>query len=233
MKIEFLLEEKTLLSTKYIKLIRKKDLDKIIIKKGDIKLINLQLGELSKKSIILRVSFKSFESNYSFNISDVLIKNREIILIGFLDDPLWIYNQGYIDNFKLLTDKKEKIKWYELNDKQKYYYLRGCYLLNGIRESIDNMNPVIIIDMSKVKTDLDFYYEIGNAFFNTYGYFGTEINSFIDCLINISMSIKERDKMPVLQIKGYKNFEKYFSDNILFDDFYQEFTKRGYEIINL
>ncbi|WP_294314287.1 hypothetical protein [uncultured Chryseobacterium sp.] len=233
MKIEFLLGEKTLLSTKYIKLIRKKDLDKIIIKKGDIKLINLQLGELSKKSIILRVSFKSFESNYSFNISDILIKNREIILTGFLDDPLWIYNQGYIDNFKLLTDKKEKIKWYELNDKQKYYYLRGCYLLNGIRESIDNMNPVIIIDMSKVKTDLDFYYEIGNAFFNSYGYFGTEINSFIDCLINISMSIKERDKMPVLQIKGYKNFEKYFSDNIFFDDFYQEFTKRGYEIINL
>lgn len=233
MKIEFLLGEKTLLSTKYIKLIRKKDLDKIIIKKGDIKLINLQFGELSKKSIILRVSFKSFESNYSFNISDILIKNREIILTGFLDDPLWIYNQGYIDNFKLLTDKKEKIKWYELNDKQKYYYLRGCYLLNGIRESIDNMNPVIIIDMSKVKTDLDFYYEIGNAFFNSYGYFGTEINSFIDCLINISISIKERDKMPVLQIKGYKNFEKYFSDNIFFDDFYQEFTKRGYEIINL
>ncbi|WP_294332316.1 hypothetical protein [uncultured Chryseobacterium sp.] len=221
MKIEFLLGEKTLLSTKYIKLIRKKDLDKIIIKKGDIKLINLQLGELSKKSIILRVSFKSFESNYSFNISDILIKNREIILTGFLDDPLWIYNQGYIDNFKLLTDKKEKIKWYELNDKQKYYYLRGCYLLNGIRESIDNMNPVIIIDMSKVKTDLDFYYEIGNAFFNSYGYFGTEINSFIDCLINISMSIKERDKMPVLQIKGYKNFEKYFSDNI----FLMTFTK--------
>ncbi|WP_294307390.1 hypothetical protein [uncultured Chryseobacterium sp.] len=131
------------------------------------------------------------------------------------------YNQGYIDNFKLLTDKKEKIKWYELNDKQKYYYLRGCYLLNGIRESIDNINPVIIIDMSKVKTDLDFYYEIGNAFFNSYGYFGTEINSFIDCLINISMSIKERDKMPVLQIKGYKNFEKYFSDNI----FLMTFTK--------
>lgn len=233
MKIEFLLGEKILLSTKYIKLIRRKYFDKIIIKKGDIKLINLQLGELSKRSIIFRVSFKSFKNNYSFNITDVLIKNREIILTGFLDDPLWIYNQGYIDNFKLLTDKKEKIKWYELNDKQKYYYLRGCYLLNGIRESIDNINPVIIIDMSKVKTDLDFYYEIGNAFFYSYGYFGTEINSFIDCLINISMSIKKKDKMPVLQIKGYKNFEKYFSDNILFDDFYQEFTKRGYEIVNL
>ncbi|WP_294307388.1 hypothetical protein [uncultured Chryseobacterium sp.] len=108
MKIEFLLGEKTLLSTKYIKLIRKKDLDKIIIKKGDIKLINLQLGELSKKSIILRVSFKSFESNYSFNISDILIKNREIILTGFLDDPLWIIIRDILIISSFLRIRKKK-----------------------------------------------------------------------------------------------------------------------------
>ncbi|KFF08558.1 hypothetical protein N6B72_12055 [Chryseobacterium soli] len=232
MKIEFLLGEKTLLSTKYIKLTRKKGFDKTIIKRDDIKFINLQFGEISKQDIIIRVSFKTFKNDYSFNVSDISIKTQEIILTGTLDDPLWIYNQGYVDNFKLLTDKKEKIKWYELNNKQKYYYLRGCYLLNGVRETIDNINPIIILDLSKVKTDLDFYYEIGNAFFNSYGYFGTEINSFIDCLINISASIKKREKMPILKIKGYKNFKEYFSDNILFDDFYQEFTKRGYEIVN-
>ncbi len=38
--------------------------------------------------------------------------------------------------------------------------------------------------------------------------------------------------MPVLKIKGYKNFENYFSNNILFDDFYQEFAKSGFEITN-
>ncbi|AZB11346.1 hypothetical protein EG344_22165 [Chryseobacterium sp. G0162] len=235
MEINFLSEEKTLLSTKYIKLIRKKDFDKIVIKRDDIKSINLQFGEVSKQNIIIRVSFKglkTFKNDYYFNISDILIKNREIILIGVLDDPLWIYNQGYIDNFKLLTDKKEKIKWYELNDKQKYYYLRGCCLLNGVRETIDNTNPIIEIDLSKVRADLDIYYEIGKAFFNSYGYFGTEINSFIDCLISISPSIKKREKTPILKINGYKNFEKYFSNNILFDDFYQEFSKREFEIVN-
>ncbi|MBP2619726.1 hypothetical protein [Chryseobacterium jejuense] len=235
MEINFLSEEKTLLSTKYIKLIRKKDFDKIVIKRDDIKSINLQFREVSKQNIIIRVSFKglkTFKNDYYFNISDILIKNREIILIGVLDDPLWIYNQGYIDNFKLLTDKKEKIKWYELNDKQKYYYLRGCCLLNGVRETIDNTNPIIEIDLSKVRADLDVYYEIGKAFFNSYGYFGTEINSFIDCLISISASIKKREKTPILKIKGYKNFEKYFSNNILFDDFYQEFSKREFEIVN-
>ncbi|KFF73242.1 hypothetical protein HX13_21725 [Chryseobacterium sp. P1-3] len=197
MEINFVLEEKVLFTTKYIKLIRKKDFDKIVVKRDDIKSINLQFGEISKQDIVIRVSFKglkTFKNDYYFNALDILIKNREIILTGVLDDPLWIYNQGYIDNFKLLTDKKEKIKWYELNDKQKYYYLRGCFLLNGVRETIDNTNPIIEIDFSKVRTDLDVYYEIGKAFFNSYGYFGTEINSFIDCLISISASIKKKRK---------------------------------------
>ncbi|AZA84680.1 hypothetical protein C1637_07530 [Chryseobacterium lactis] len=235
MEIKFLSEEKASLTTKYIKLIRKKDFDKIIIKRDDIKSINLQFGKISKQDIIIRVSFtglETFKNDYYFNVSDILIKNREIVFIGVLDDPLWIYNQGYIDNFKLLTDKREKIRWYELNDKQKYYYLRGCCLLNGVRETMDNMNPVIEIDLSKVRTDLDVYYEIGKAFFNSYGYFGTEINSFIDCLYSINESMGRREKMPILKIKGYKSFEKYFSKNILFDDFYQEFAKSSFEIIN-
>lgn len=236
MEIKFLSEEKILLSTKYIKLIRKKDFDKIVVKRNDIKSINLQFGEISKQDIIIRVSFKglkTFKNDYYFNVSDILIKNREIVFIGVLDDPLWIYNQGYIDNFKLLTDKREKIKWYEFSDKQKYYYLRGCFLLNGVKETIDNTNPVIEINLSKVRTDLDVYYEIGKAFFNSYGYFGTEINSFIDCLYNIDKSLKRMDRMPVLKIKGYKNFEKYFLDKFLFNDFYNEFKISGFEVDNL
>jgi len=235
MEINFLLQEKTLLSTKYIKLIRKKDFDKIIIKKDDIKSANLQFAEISKQNLIIRVIFrglKDFKNDYFFNVSDILLKTREIVLTGILDDPLWIYKQGYIDNFKLLTEKKEKIKWYELNDKQKYYYLRGCVLLNGVKETIDNMNPVIVIDLSKARTDLDVYYEIGKAFFNSYGYFGTEFHSFRDCLISIDESMRKREKMPVLKIKGFKNFEKYFSGNVLFGDFYEEFTKIGFEIQN-
>ncbi len=232
MEIKILTKEKILLLTKYIKLIDKKDFVEIIIKRDDIKSINPQFGEISNIDLVIRVFFKTFKNDYFFNISNVLIKDREVILIGILDDPLGIYNQGYIDNFKLLSDKKEKIKWYELNDEQKYYYLRGCFLLNGIRETIDNTNQIIEIDLSKAKIDLDVYYEIGKALFNSYGYFGTEINSFIDCLINISASMKKREKMPTLEIKGYNSFEKYFSNNILFENFYREFTKRGYEIIN-
>lgn len=236
MEIKFLLKEEPILSTKYVKLIRKKDFDKIIIKKEDIKSANLQFTEISKQNLIIRVTFKGlkdFKNDYFFNVSDILLKTKEIDLIGILEDPLWIYNQGYIDNFKLLTDKKEKIKWYELNDKQKYFYLRGCCLLSGVRENIDNMDPVITIDLSKVKTDLDVYYEIGKVFFNSYGYFGTEFHSFRDCLISINESMRKREIMPILKIKGFKNFEKYFSDNILFDDFYNEFKASGFEIDNL
>lgn len=232
MEINFLLGEKTLLSTKYLKLIRKKDLDKITIKKDDIKLINLQFGDILNKDLIIRVSFKTFKSDYCFNVSDILVKNREILLIGILDDPLRIYDQGYIDNFKLLTDTKEKIRWYELNDKQKYYYLRGCLLLNGLRENIDNVNSTIIIDLSKVRIDLDVYYEIGKVFFKSYGYFGTELDSFVDCLINISKSIKNKNEISVLNIKGNENFKKYFSDNMLWKIFYEKFTNIGFEIIN-
>lgn len=58
MKIEFLTKEKTLLRTDYIKLIRHKSLDKIIIKKNDIKLINLQFGEIFKEYLIIRVIFR-------------------------------------------------------------------------------------------------------------------------------------------------------------------------------
>ncbi|KFF08557.1 hypothetical protein IW15_22700 [Chryseobacterium soli] len=232
MKIEFLLEEKTLLSTKYIKLISKKDFDKIVIKRNDIKSTNLQFGEISQKDLIIRVSFKTFKNDYIFNVSDILIKTSEIVLLGILNDPLGIYNQGYIDNFKLISDKKEKINWYELNDKQKYYYLRGCYLLNGVKETIDNIDSTIIIDLSKVRTDLDVYYEIGKSFFDSYGYFGTEFHSFRDCLVSVIGSIKKREKMPILKIKGYRSFEKYFANNILFNDFYEMFKRVGFEIDN-
>ncbi len=232
MEIKIILEEKTLLSTKYIKRISRKDFDKIVIKKNDIKSANLQFGDILNKDLFIRVSFKSFKSDYIFNVSDILFKTQEIALTGNLFDPLYLYDQGYVDNFKLLTDKKEKVDWYELDTKQKYYYLRGCFLLNGVGETIDNINPVITIDLSKAKTDLDVYYEIGKAFFKSYGYFGTEFHSFRDCLISIDESMKKREKMPILKIKGYLNFKKYFSNNILFDDFYQEFTTSGFEIEN-
>ena len=232
MEIKFLLSEKTLLTTSYIKLIGKKDFDKLIIKKNDIKSINMQFGEISNQNLVIRVSFKTFKNDYIFNTSDILVKNREIILIGILNNPLGLYNQGYIDNFKLLSDKKEKIRWYELTNKEKYYYLRGCCLLSGVRENIDNTSSIIVIDLSKVTTDLDVYYEIGKAFFNSYGYFGTEFHSFRDCLVSIGESMKKREKIPSLKIKGYRNFKKYFSNNILFSDFYEQFTSVGFEIIN-
>ncbi|KMQ59938.1 hypothetical protein ACM46_16905 [Chryseobacterium angstadtii] len=233
MKIEFLLEEKTLLSAKYIKLIDKKDFDKIVIKRSDIKSTNLQFGEISQKDLIIRISFKTFKNDYIFNVSDILIKTTEIVLLGIFNDPLGIYNQGYIDNFKLLSDKKEKINWYELNDKQKYYYLRGCYLLNGVRETIDNVDSTIIIDLSKVRIDLDVYYEIGKSFFKSYGYFGTEFHSFRDCLVSVIGSIRKREKVPILKIEGHRSFEKYFANNILFNDFYEMFKRVGFEIDNL
>ncbi|UZT99818.1 hypothetical protein ODZ84_09735 [Chryseobacterium fluminis] len=232
MEIEFLLSEKTLLITSYIKLIGKKDFDKVIIKKNDIKSINMQFGEISNQNLVIRVSFKTFKNDYIFNTSDILVKNREIILMGILNNPLGLYNQGYIDNFKLLSDKREKIRWYELTNKEKYYYLRGCCLLSGVRENIDNTSSIIVIDLSKVATDLDVYYEIGKAFFNSYGYFGTEFHSFRDCLVSIGESMKKREKIPSLKIKGYRNFKKYFSKNILFSDFYEQFTSVGFEIIN-
>ncbi len=233
MKIELLLENKILLSAKYIKLKNGNGLDKILIKKIDIKSVDLQCGEAFTKNTIIRISFKNFENSYSFNISDILFKTDRIILMGVFKDPLGIYNQGYIDNFKLLSDKKEKIQWYELNNKQKYYYLRGCYLLKGLKEAIDNTNDTIIIDLSRVITDLDVYYEIGKAFFKSYGYFGTEINSFLDCLCNIDESLSRKEKLPTLKIKGSKNFKKHFYDHILLNTFYEEFNSRGFEIQNV
>ncbi|WPO81903.1 barstar family protein [Chryseobacterium sp. JJR-5R] len=232
MKIEFLFEEKTLLSAKYIKLITKEDFVRIVVKKEDIKSVNFQFGNILDKDLDVTISFKSFKSNYIFNISDILFKTNEIILIGVLVDASYLYDQGYIDNFKLLTDNKEKINWYELNKKQKYYYLRGCYFLGGLKKTIENRKPIITVDLSKVKTDLDVYYELGKAFFKSYGYFGTELDSFVDCLINISTSIKDEKTIFILKIKGYENFKKNFSDNILSEIFYEKFTNIGFKIEN-
>lgn len=233
MKIEFLLENKILISAKYIKLTSKKDFDKIIILRHNIKSANIQFKEIFQKDLIIRVSFRTFKKDYVFKSLDIIFKTNEIALLGILNDPLGIYNQGYIDNFKFLSDKKQKVNWYELSDKEKYYYLRGCYLLNGVKETIDNIDSTIIVDLSKVQTDLDVYYEIGKAFFKSYGYFGTEINSFVDCLYSIDDSMKRRQKMPNLKIKGYSNFKEYFENNVLFQDFYKEFKASGFEIENM
>lgn len=233
MKIEFIIENKILLSTKYIKLLHEKSFDKVIIIKNDIRSIDLQCRNVFNKNLTIRTSYKNYNNNYIFKIDDILMKTNQLILIGNLDDSLSIYEQGYIDNFKLLTDQKGKINWYELNDNQKYFYLRGCYLLGGVKEYIDNINPIITIDLSKAKTDFDVFYEIGRSFFKSYGYFGTEINSFIDCLCNIDESMKKRETMPILQIKGYLNFKKYFEKNTFYDDFYNEFNTSGFTIVNI
>jgi len=235
MKIEFILEEKILLTANYIKLIYKKDFNKIIIKKDHLKSVNLQFGVIFEKEVTIRVVFngvKSFKNDYIIKVSDILVKRSEIILLGILNDPFGMYHQGYIDNFKLLSDRKEKVNWYELNDKQKYYYLRGCVLLSGVRETIDNINSVITIDLSKVRTDLDVYYEIGKSFFNSYGYFGTEFHSFRNCLYSINKSMEKRGKMPILKIRGHSNFKKYFEGTVFYDDFYNEFTNNYFEIEN-
>lgn len=233
MKIEFILENEILLSAKYIKLLHEQNIDKVIIIKNDIISVNLQCRNVLKKDLIITISYKNYSNSYKFKIDDILVKTNQLILVGDLNNSLNTYEQGYIDNFKLLTDNKGKISWYELNDKQKYFYLRGCYLLGGVKESIDNMNLIITIDLSEVKTDLDVFYEIGRSFFKSNGYFGTEINSFIDCLCNIDESMKKREKMPVLQIKGHSNFKKYFENETFYNDFYNEFKISGFKIINL
>lgn len=233
MKIEFIIENEILLSTKYIKLLHEKSFDKIIIINNDINFSKLQCRDVFNKNLTIKTSYKNYNNSNFFNIHDILIKTNELVLIGVFDDSLNIYEQGYIDNFKLLTDKKGKINWYKLNENQKYFYLRGCYLLGGVKEYIDNINPFITIDLSKAKTDLDVFYEIGKSFFKSDGYFGTEINSFIDCLCNIDESMKKKEMMPVLQIKGHLNFKKYFGNNILYNDFYNEFNTSGFTVINI
>ncbi|MPS64240.1 MAG: hypothetical protein DI622_01510 [Chryseobacterium sp.] len=230
MKIELILEEKVLLLTSYIRLINTKN--KITIKKDDIKFANVEFSSILNKDVTIRIIFKTFKRVYVFSLSDIIIKTNEIILLGTLNDPLGLYDQGYVNNFKLLSDKKEKIEWYELNEKQKYYYLRGSALLYGVRKDIDNSNSTIVIDFLNVKSDLDVYYEIGKSFFKSYGYFGTEFHSFRDCLANIHESIKKRKKIPIIKIKGYRNFKKNFEKNILFEDFYNEFKNNGFEVMN-
>ncbi len=217
----------------YFKVETLNDFNKIIIKKKDIVNSNfLSNHMIINNDIIINVSFKSFNSQYTFQVSEILINIDEIIILGLMIDPLRIFHQGYLDNFKLLEDNNGIVSWYALSIEQKYYYLRGCYFLSGIKNSIDSIkSKTIQIDFSNVHIELDIYYEIGRAFFGLNGYFGTEINSFLDCLYEIGASIKELKEPIILKINGTENFRKNFFNSEIFIVFYEEFGKRNFNLM--
>jgi hypothetical protein len=228
MEIYFFLEDQMILAVNYFKMINHEESDEIIINKENILYFGLSNPLIINNDLKINISFKNFNSQYVFHVSDVLININEIQIMGSMIDPLKIFDQGYLDNFKLLTDNNEQIKWYDLNTKQKYYYLRGCYLLSGIKDSLDDVISVgIQIDFSKVRTELDFYYEVSTAFFGEYGYFGTEINSFLDCLYSIGVFIRSKEKPLILNILGYENFSHFLKNTSIFKTFFEEFGERN------
>jgi hypothetical protein len=96
------------------------------------------------------------------------------------------YRQGVIDVFNLWQQRKS-FEWFadHTNPFSKSDYIFACFTYSGLSKEIIEKG-VYKIDLSLVKEEQDLYYLVSENFLGERGYFGHNIHTFKDCLIEIS-----------------------------------------------
>jgi hypothetical protein len=213
----------------------------------NLKLANTNICEVTLFNPIFNIETNNFENleiliclkkyyKISFalnNINFIETKNNSVSFNAIYTpnkDSYNDYNQAYLDVFKKWSNN-EKIEWRNLVNRKKKETLLRCFAIYGGLRNKNKFKDKYIVDFDFVKEEIDIYCLLGEVFFGNKGYMGTELNSFIDCLIFYKFEkINELSKI-VLEIKNYKKFlhKKSMKQNI--DNIISEFRISGFQVI--
>ncbi|WP_294210399.1 barstar family protein [uncultured Chryseobacterium sp.] len=145
----------------------------INIRRADMHLISLY-----KVSFIKDYIYSEEEHE---NTKEVLLEGNMLSNESVLGEP---YNQCIIDIFYNWKNNIE-INWEKIKDVEvKNSYLKACYLWNGDSFEIRNEND-IYIDGELISCEEDVYYYLGQYIFGQRGFFGINLDSLEDFLIDI------------------------------------------------
>ena len=161
---------------------------------GDEFKINIDIYDKSKR----RQPVYEFKLRLKEYITDV----RSLTLFGLIyDDYGDVYKQGVIDVFNLWT-KKKQLNWFELpvNSPTKSDYLLCCMMYSGLSKHF--IKEYFQINMSLVQEDVDFIYLASLEFVGVKGYFGHNLYTFEDCLLEIyhNRGFSEPKKMRLFNV---------------------------------
>lgn len=97
----------------------------------------------------------------------------------------------------------------------KLQYLLCCFLWNFDNFKL-NQNTKILIDCFFVKSDLDFYFLLGKGLYGDRGYFGSNLDSLEDIIIDFHRDNEySLIKRYSIEFLNYENLEKYFDLDLL------------------
>ncbi|HBV17306.1 hypothetical protein [Chryseobacterium carnipullorum] len=149
--------------------------------------------------------------SFNFRIEDFKINQNNIHLLGvpIIDYDANNYDQNVIDIFMKWSEDKV-IPFLSLDDDYKKSYNYSCLIWSGAPDEFNDSS--YNIDLSLVKSDIDFYNMMGDYFFGNRGYFGHDSYSFEDILDSINRNLKEK---IIIVFKRYSEIS--FQDKIFID----------------
>jgi len=192
MKVNLILEAKVFLTCKYLFLdpIAPNSGRKIVFHN----ITKIEEVDIVNKTIMVRVSADSKCSgeislgSFRMNIyesGDFDIDSNSFWIYGELYNDGYEYVQGVIDVFDL-WQANQRFDWFSqpTYSSLKKNYNEACYKYSGLGTKFLD-KEIYQLDVSSVVEELDFFYLASMEFFGDKGYFGHDLHSFTDCLIEV------------------------------------------------
>ena len=145
------------------------------------------------------------------SIEEILL---EVNMTNNINDWNGIYNQLIVDIFYSWS-KNVEIDWVKVDDSErKNAYLKACYLWSHRYFVIKNFN--IHIKGEYINCEEDFYYYLGEYLIGKRGYFGRNLDSLEDFLIDV---VKNNNVKTTITVSDadiiIKNTDEYFFKTIV------------------
>lgn len=159
-----------------------------------------------------------FITNYIYLLEEHEKKNEifmEVNMMNNSNEALGgVYNQFIVDIFYTWSQNNE-IDWSMINNNRKRDYLQACYLWSGKRLKINDISAIFIKGES-IKCEEDIFYYLGDFFFGKRGYFGSNLDSLEDFLIDIIKNNEIKTKIIFKNIDLIiNNTSNYFVDTLI------------------
>jgi len=216
----------------YIKLTRNKISieDELILSFNKVFRLNIlnQIEDGAKISIIAtsidNIPFylycTKFNTNYIYLLEEYENEGEILMDVNMINDNNGeavgnVYNQFIVDVFYNWSQNNE-IDWDMINITRKKDYLKACYWWGGRRFKINDVS-YIIINGELVTCEEDIFYYLGEFFFGKRGYFGSNLDSLQDFLIDIVKNNEIKAKIKFKNIELIINHtNKYFVDILIY-----------------
>ncbi|MDE9551649.1 barstar family protein [Xenorhabdus bovienii] len=128
-----------------------------------------------------------FQGRLDFDFSVKKVIKSDDILYLYLEKNNPMYEIGVLSLLKSRFDDNERI-WLDMALESKQIYISASYIVGGMRGGIEK--DTVVVEGKYIHDYYSFYCEFGYAFFGKFGYMGSNLDAFEDCLVEIGREDK-------------------------------------------